>query len=190
MHDAYPDTYSIHRIGLDRYIEAYRVWPQPRNEEVAAHASAHGLEAPRRRSRCAASLVVVSLNLLDPLLDAMESPQEAPVARARKHFDDAAAQSASRLPGRDHRRVSVFAGALRILPPGYGRRGDALDKPQVQFDLLREAEAKYTESTGEKLAHWQRRMIARYTRNLAHISGDLVASVYDLAVAGALHRRR
>ena len=26
-------------------------------------------------------------------------------------------------------------------------------------------------------------MIARYTRNLAHISGDLVASVYDLAVA-------
>ena len=48
---------------------------------------------------------------------------------------------------------------------------------------MREAEAKYTASTGEKLAHWQRRMIARYTRNLAHISGDLVASVYDLAVA-------
>ena len=38
-------------------------------------------------------------------------------------------------------------------------------------------------STGEKLAHWQRRMIARFTRNLAHISGDLMASVYDLAVA-------
>ena len=53
----------------------------------------------------------------------------------------------------------------------------------MQFDLLREAEAKYTESTGEKLAHWQRRMIARYTRNLAHMSGDLVANVYDLAVA-------
>ena len=58
-----------------------------------------------------------------------------------------------------------------------------LDRPRVQLDLLREAEGKYTESTGEKLAHWQRRMIARYTRNLAHISGDLVASVYDLAVA-------
>ena len=26
--DTYPDTYSIRRIGLDRYIEAYRVWPQ------------------------------------------------------------------------------------------------------------------------------------------------------------------
>ena len=58
-----------------------------------------------------------------------------------------------------------------------------LDQPRVQLDLLREAAAKYTESTGEKLSHWQRRMIARYTRNLAHISGDLVANVYDLAVA-------
>src|SRR5262249_10627272 len=47
----------------------------------------------------------------------------------------------------------------------------------------REAEKKYTESTGEKLVYWQRRLIARYTRNLAHITGDLVANVYDLAVA-------
>jgi hypothetical protein len=26
--DNYPDTYAIRRIGLERYIEAYRVWPQ------------------------------------------------------------------------------------------------------------------------------------------------------------------
>ena len=58
-----------------------------------------------------------------------------------------------------------------------------LDRPKVQIGLLREAEGKYTTNTGEKLAHWQRRMIARYTRNLAQISGDLIANVYDLAVA-------
>ena len=38
--DTYPDTYAVRRIGLDRYIEAYRVYPQPRNEEIAAHAAA------------------------------------------------------------------------------------------------------------------------------------------------------
>src|SRR5947209_3664871 len=37
--DAYPDTYSIRMIGLKKYIEAYRVYPQERTEEVAAHAS-------------------------------------------------------------------------------------------------------------------------------------------------------
>jgi hypothetical protein len=60
---------------------------------------------------------------------------------------------------------------------------ETLDRPKVQHDLLREAEAKYLTSTGEKIVHWQRRMMARYTRNLAHISGDLVCNVYDLAVA-------
>jgi hypothetical protein len=60
---------------------------------------------------------------------------------------------------------------------------EKLDKPRVQLDLLREAEAKYKESTGEVLSHWHRRAIARYTRNLAHVNGDLVASAYDLAVA-------
>src|SRR5262249_36260741 len=63
------------------------------------------------------------------------------------------------------------------------RGEDKLDRPKVQIDLLREAEAKYTESTGEKIAHWQRRLMARYTRNLAQMSGDLTANVYDLAVA-------
>jgi hypothetical protein len=67
---------------------------------------------------------------------------------------------------------------------GNSQNQERISKPFVQFDLLREAEAKYTASTGDKLAHWHRRLIARYTRNLAHISGDLLASVYDLAVAG------
>ncbi len=33
------------------------------------------------------------------------------------------------------------------------------------------------------MEHWQRRMLARYTRNLANISGDLMAGVFDLTVA-------
>ncbi len=63
------------------------------------------------------------------------------------------------------------------------RGEEKLDRPRAQLDLLREAEAKYGASTGEKIAHWQRRVIARFTRNLAQISGDLVANAYDLAVA-------
>ena len=37
--DTYPDPYSIRYIGLNKYIEAYRVYPQPRSEETAAHAA-------------------------------------------------------------------------------------------------------------------------------------------------------
>ena len=53
----------------------------------------------------------------------------------------------------------------------------------MQFDLLREAEKEYVKNTGDKMEYWQRRMMARFTRNLASISGDLVAGVFDLTVA-------
>src|SRR5205823_2840799 len=79
-----PDTYAIRRVGIEKYIEAYRVWPQTRTEEVAAHASAmawklQGADPSRE------TVVVVSLNLLDPLLDAMESPQEPPARRSKRY---------------------------------------------------------------------------------------------------------
>jgi len=121
--------------------------------------------------------VVVSLNLLDPLLDAMEAPQESSVARTKK-FDvrllnphpDCLAEITIDYPYLQE-RYEFF----RLDMQGEER----IDRPRVQFELMREAEAKYNQSTGEKLAHWQRRMIARYTRNLAHMSGDLLANVYD-----------
>src|SRR5450755_5090011 len=61
--------------------------------------------------------------------------------------------------------------------------GELVDRPKVQFDLLREAEKEYEKNTGEKVEYWQRRMMARFTRNLASMNGDLVAGVFDLAVA-------
>jgi hypothetical protein len=178
--DNYPDTYAITRIGLDKYVEAYRVWPQPRTEEVTAHASAMAwkLQGADPDARIVA---VVSLNLLDPLLDAMEIPQEPPVSKRRQPdvrllnpHPDCLAEITIEFPYLQE-RYEFFR--LDLKDP------ETLDRPRVQMDLLREAEAKYTQSTGDKLAHWQRRMIARYTRNLAHTSNDLTANVYDLTVA-------
>ena len=178
--DTYPDTYAVRRIGLEKYIEAYRVWPQPRNDDVTAHANAMAWKL-QGADPDAKVVVVVSLNLLDPLLDAMETPQDPPAPHP-KHFDiqllnphpDCLAEITVEYPYFQERyefsRLDL-------------QEEDRLDRPKVQLALIREAEAKYTESTGEKLAHWQRRMIARYTRNLAHMSGDLCANVYDLAVA-------
>ncbi len=178
--DTYPDTYAIRRIGIDRYIEAYRVWPQPRSEDVEAHASAMAWKL-QGADPSANVLVVVSLNLLDPLLDAMETPQEPPASRP-KHIDvqllnphpECLAEITVEYPYLQERyefsRLDIHD-------------EDRLDRPKVQLALMREAEKKYEDSTGEKLAHWMRRMIARYTRNLAHMSGDLTANAYDLAVA-------
>jgi hypothetical protein len=178
--DTYPDTYSIRRIGLEKYIESYRLWPQTRTEEVNAHASAmawklQGSDPDKK------TLVVMSLNLLDPLLDAMETPQEAPLSTKKRDkprllnpHPDCLAEITVEAPYLQE-RYEFFRLDLN--------NEETLDRPRLQLELLREAEGKYSESTGEKLAHWQRRLIARYTRNLASTGGDLVANVYDLTVA-------
>ncbi len=180
LSDTYPDTYSIARIGLEKYIEAYRVWPQTRSEEVSAHSAAMAWKL-QGADPSANVFVVVSLNMLDPLLDAMEAPQEPP-PRGRKAFDvqlinphpDCLAEITIEYPYLQE-RYEFYRHQMGDLA--------AIDKPKVQLALLREAESTYATSTGDKIAHWQRRMIARFTRNLAQISGDLVANVYDLAVA-------
>ena len=177
--DDYPDTYAVRRMGIDRYIESYRVYPQPRNEETDAHAAGMAWKLQGADPE-ADVFVVVSLNLTDPLLDAMEVPQDPPKrqplegVRLLNPHPDCLVEIAVEYPYLQH-RYEFFRIDMR--DPG------SVDKPRVQYELLREAEAKYNENTGEKLAHWHRRLLAKYSRNLAQISGDLTCRAFDLAVA-------
>lgn len=180
--DVCPDTYAIQRVGIDRYVEAYRLWPQERTDEADEHAAAMAWKLQGAHPD-ANIVVVVSLNLLDPLLDAMETPQEPPPRRTSavppdvqivNPHPDCLAEITVEYPYLQE-RYEFF----RLDLTGE----EKLDRPRAQLDLLREAESKYKESTGEVLAHWHRRAIARYTRNLAHVIGDLTAGAYDLALA-------
>jgi hypothetical protein len=72
--DSYPDSYALTSIPLNKYVEAYRVYPQERTAEVERFAGgiAWKLQGADPFARV---LVVLSLNLVDPVLDAMEKPQ-------------------------------------------------------------------------------------------------------------------
>jgi hypothetical protein len=177
--DVYPDPYSIRHIGLAKYIEAYRVYPQERSDEIAAHAAGMAWKL-QGADPLAQVFVVVSLNLLDPLLDAMETPQDPPSRRRPPEI---------RLLNPHPDCLAEITLEYPYLQDRYGKfRADMtpdelIDRPKVQFDLLREAEKEYVKNTGDKIEYWQRRMLARFTRNLASISGDLLAGVFDLTVA-------
>src|ERR1700730_17189844 len=38
LRDDYPDSYALGHIPLEKYVEAYRLWPQPRSEQIGVHA--------------------------------------------------------------------------------------------------------------------------------------------------------
>jgi hypothetical protein len=180
LSDVYPDPYALRRVSYEKYIEAYRVHPLERTDEVSAHASGMAWKL-QGADPDAKVLVVVSLNLLDPLLDAMEIPQDEPAQRRRpasaelvNAHPDSLAEITVEMPYLQERyeRYRILADDHRLI-----------ERPNVQLALLRDAAAEYSKNTGDKIEHWQRRMMARYTRNLAMISGELTASLFDVTVA-------
>jgi hypothetical protein len=179
LKDAYPDPYAIRHIGVARYIEAYRVYPQPRSEEISGHAAgiAWKLQGTSPETRV---LVVVSLNLLDPVLDAMEQPQAQPLARTRRDgieilnpHPDSLGEICIEYP-RLQWRYENFRQLLTDT--------NLIDRRHAQLAVFRDAEKEYEVSTGERVAHWQRRLLARYARNLALAGNELSAGIYDLTV--------
>jgi hypothetical protein len=180
LKDNYPDPYSIRHIGISKYVEAYRVYPQERSDEIARHADgiAWKLEGCDPLARV---LVVVSLNLLDPLLDSMQEPQAQPMSRLRREgvrvlnpHPDCLAEIAIEYPYLQY-RYEQFRGLLTD--------SSLIDRRHAQLALFRDAEKSYEAATGERVAHWQRRLLARYARNLALSNGALMPDVFDLSVA-------
>ena len=125
---------------------------------------------------------VVSLAVLDPLLDAMDAPQEEPELPRTRLFDK---------PALFNLHPDCLA-EISLEPPFYQEIYEkarhsleefSRDRRLWQAALLREAEAEYTISTGEKMHSWQRIGIAKFSRNLAAIEGELLPGAYDLTLA-------
>jgi hypothetical protein len=181
LKDTYPDPYAIRHIGLARYVEAYRVYPQPRSPEIERHAAgiAWKLQGANPEARV---FVVISLNLLDAVLDAMEEPQAQPLARTRREgiqivnpHPESLGEITVEYPALQWR----YETARNVLSDW-----KLIDRRHAQLAVFREAEKEYQVRTGERIAHWQRALLARYTRNLALASNELAAGLHDLTVAG------
>jgi hypothetical protein len=178
--DTYPEPYALEFIGMECYVEAYRVYPQPRTPGLEAHASAMAWRL-QGADPLAEVCAVCALNILDPLLDGMGIPQDEPPAPPLRLFEtselfnlhpDCLAEVTSEPP-----YFQELYEALRRQP-----ESASLNRPRWQLDLLRDAEKEYTINTGDKMAYWQRRGLARFARNLAMLDGHLVPGVYDLAI--------
>lgn len=181
MNDTYPEPYAVELTGFDKYVEAYRVHPQPSTPALTAHAAAMAWKL-QGADPLSSIAVVVSLNMLDPLLDAMEIPQEPPAAPRTRLFGKAELFNL---------HPDCLA-EVTMEPPYYQQIYEAgryeLPTPKVdrlawQLRLLRAAEKEYAINTGDKIQSWQRLLMAKFSRNLAVLDGRLIPGVYDLTLA-------
>jgi hypothetical protein len=85
LNDLYPDSYATRRIGWERYVEQYRARPQPSTPEIRSHAAGIAWKL-QSCDPTADVLVVISLNLLDPVIEAVQSPQDEPFSQIRREI--------------------------------------------------------------------------------------------------------
>jgi hypothetical protein len=176
-----PDPYSLHATGYDRYVELCRKASRGvRFPEIEAHARAIAWKL-QGTDPFSSTTVVISLNLLDAVIAALERPQDEPAPRTAKRdvelinpHPECLGEILIEYPYLQHRyeEYRMFLDDL-----------DSIRRPNVQLDVMRHAESTYVTNTGESVAHWHRRLIAKYTRNLAATNGDLTAGIFDMCVA-------
>lgn len=175
--DTYPDSYALRSISIERYIESYRLFPQERTPEIERHADGIAWKL-QGCDPMANVFVVLSLNLLDPVLDSMERPQAQPMTRERRDgiellnpHPDCLNEILQEYPAISA-RYELFRNGKHVV-----------DRKHEQVALFREAEKRHEANAGERVHSWQRRTMMRYARNLAHMNYELAASLFDLTVA-------
>jgi hypothetical protein len=180
LSDFAPDPYSVKAIGYDRFVEMYRSIPAPRDPRVDAHAKAlawrlQGADPTKR------TCVVLSLNLYDAVLEAMDAPQEDPdlgTARREINLINAHPECLAEILVEYPYLQSRYEEYRMLLD-----EPNTIDRPRVQIEVLKHAENTYQKITGDEVKHWHRMQLAKFTRNLAMIEGRLVANVFDMSVA-------
>ena len=181
--DAYPDTYAIQLIGRERYIDSFRLQNgSDPLDELSDYAAAmarklQGVQPDRE------VVAVISLNMLDLVLEAMEIPQERAVeprgsaylAELCNAHPECLAEITVEFPFLIE-RYNQYRADLAADPR-------SLDRMTTQLAILETAEVGFWRSSGDRLEAWQYRQIAKFARNLSHSSGELAADVVDLTLA-------
>lgn len=178
---AYPDTYALRTVGYRAYVDAYHFDPKTADPATRAHAAAMAWKL-QGADPSANVLALISLNLAAALKEAMRTPQDPPPFRRSLHAElinphpDCLAEICQEMP---YLQARYERFRLSMAPAD-----EALaDRRRAQVALLKDAERDYEASTGDKVVPWQRRLMARLTRNLALMERQMVAGLFDLTLA-------
>lgn len=181
LDEVYPDSYALTRTSYEDYVFAWCTGSARRPAHPVVQELANGvawkLQGANPEKQTA---VVLSLALYRPVVFALSQPCDEPVDRIRREglhlvnaHPECLAEILSEYPWlqREYERV-------RVEPLGAMR----LDRLKAQYALLRETEEVYQRETGDQVHSWQRRILARFTRNLALLDRRLTPSLFDLAM--------
>ncbi len=177
-----PDPYSITRIGYHNYCLAYLRFspPGPANPEDTLREKTMAYHLQRLADQAERVLFVGGLAHLSGLLHMLDKRQTQVLGRTKRE-----GVGLAHLHEESSREI---LSEMPFLSAAYERartEGEALnlDRLKVHSDLISIAQERYWKNSKEQLTRHQKRILNRFARNYALLTGNLVPSFYQLIVA-------
>ena len=178
----FPDPYAVAKIGHYAYCRSYlemRSLEPPISEDVLREKTmAYHLQRLNRQG--GKNLFVGGLSHIPGILRMLERPQTQVIGR-RKRGGVGLAHL--------HRGSSrEIMGEMPFLAAAYersrsGKGNDPVDRLEINQEVIRVAEKKYWENSKEELSKNQFRVLNKFARNYALLSGNLTPGFYQLIIA-------
>lgn len=177
-----PDSYAVRKIGHLLYCQAYletfkeeTAFPQDRLREKTM-----AFHLQRLNEQGGRTLFVCGLYHLPGLLRMLERPQTEVIGRRRRE-----GAGLAHLHEESSREVLE---EMPFLVAAYERfrsegAGEDLDRMRIQRNLIEEARRSHWKNSKEELSRTQVRVLHKFARNYAFVTGALVPSFYQLVVA-------
>ena len=181
-HDRIPDSYSLHRLGYEQFLDAYYAnagMGQREGDEAREVMMAHALQKLAESGRRV--VCVLGAAHLPGVLDRLVTPQPRPLGRAKARQ--------LRLCNWAQKSSREFMTEPPFLAAAYERwRAEAKDVPPIDREaltekLVAEAAAKYESTFNEALTRNQNRLIGTFAKKYALVQGMLVPDLFQLVVA-------
>jgi hypothetical protein len=177
-----PDPYAAKRVGHAAYCRAYlqvhRHDDRSGRDELRERAMAYHLR--RLTARGERVLFVGGLYHLPGVLGFIEGPQAEPIGRRKRE-----GVGLAHLHEESSREIMTEMPflAARYESARNAGEGEPLDRLELHQTLIRMAQDGYWKNSRERLSRSQVRVLNRFARNYALVSGGLAPDFYQLVVA-------
>ncbi|MGE5841613.1 MAG: hypothetical protein ACM335_05000, partial [Deltaproteobacteria bacterium] len=177
-----PDSYAVTRIGHFLYCQAYletaKEETTPPQDRLREKTMAYHLQALSETS--GRVLFVCGLYHLPGILRALERPQTEVIGRRHRegaglaHIDESSSREVlEEMP-------FLIARYERFRTEGGGEEPDRM---RIHHRLIQQARSSHWKNSKEELTRSQVKVLHKFARNYAFITGGLVPSFYQLVVA-------
>lgn len=178
-----PDTYTINRIGLSKYVEAYTNEfdhvGKSHEDELREMTMAYHLQ--QLKQKYGRILCICGLAHYSGIIRLLDKPLTRPLGRVKR--DNVTLANLAKESSREILSEMPYISGVFYRGIIEENNPDVLDRLQIHNRLLRESADNHRKNSKDEIKPYQFRILNKFARNYALIQNFLIPDLFQLLVA-------